>query len=264
MTATVSELPDVGRSTELIAGDTADTCRVRYADGWLYLRRALTVYARALDGSTIYRRGLGLRPFSPFGIGHAPEPVREAFDTFAEYAQQLARGYGVCALWCDCMPAEPKCEDCGETIEPDPAGSEDVWHHSGPDGHDRNADHAPRPPEDYSDETGGREDLEPDAELSAHWLDQCAAWLAEQYADLLLYAERMGPWTGTDDRGHGTDSVMARAGHDYWLTRHGHGTGYWDRGLGELGERLTDAAKALGEDWPGHGWDNGDGTAVLA
>jgi hypothetical protein len=32
-----------------------------------------------------------------------------------------------------------------------------------------------------------------------------------------------------------------QAGHDFWLTRCGHGAGYWDRGLGEVGERLTAA-----------------------
>jgi hypothetical protein len=31
-------------------------------------------------------------------------------------------------------------------------------------------------------------------------------------------------------------------GHDFWLTRNGHGAGFWDRGLGEIGQRLTDAA----------------------
>lgn len=36
-------------------------------------------------------------------------------------------------------------------------------------------------------------------------------------------------------------------GHDLWLTRNHHGAGFWDRGLGDLGDRLTDAAHALGE-----------------
>lgn len=36
-------------------------------------------------------------------------------------------------------------------------------------------------------------------------------------------------------------------GHDLWLTRGHHGAGFWDRGLGELGERLTKAAHRLGE-----------------
>lgn len=29
------------------------------------------------------------------------------------------------------------------------------------------------------------------------------------------------------------------AGHDLWLTRNGHGAGFWDRGLDELGKRLA-------------------------
>jgi hypothetical protein len=28
-------------------------------------------------------------------------------------------------------------------------------------------------------------------------------------------------------------------GHDFWLTRNGHGAGFWDRGLGEIGIKLT-------------------------
>jgi hypothetical protein len=43
----------------------------------------------------------------------------------------------------------------------------------------------------------------------------------------------------------GMDSEQA--GHDFWLTRNGHGAGYWDRGLGERGERLTDACRPYGE-----------------
>lgn len=37
-----------------------------------------------------------------------------------------------------------------------------------------------------------------------------------------------------------------QAGHDFWLTRNGHGAGFWDRGLGEVGERLTKASKPYG------------------
>ena len=40
-------------------------------------------------------------------------------------------------------------------------------------------------------------------------------------------------------------------GHDYFLTRNGHGAGFWDRGYSaDLGEALTQAAKAEGtDDW---------------
>ncbi len=37
------------------------------------------------------------------------------------------------------------------------------------------------------------------------------------------------------------------AGHDFWLTRNGHGAGFWDRGLGEIGTRLSDASRPYGE-----------------
>jgi hypothetical protein len=40
-----------------------------------------------------------------------------------------------------------------------------------------------------------------------------------------------------------------QAGHDFWLTRNGHGAGFWDRhGLdGPVGEALRASAKAFGE-----------------
>lgn len=36
-------------------------------------------------------------------------------------------------------------------------------------------------------------------------------------------------------------------GHDFCLTRNHHGAGFWDRGLGELGKALTEAAHPYGE-----------------
>lgn len=38
-----------------------------------------------------------------------------------------------------------------------------------------------------------------------------------------------------------------QAGHDFWLTRNGHGAGFWDRGLGGLGEALTRACERFPE-----------------
>ena len=35
-------------------------------------------------------------------------------------------------------------------------------------------------------------------------------------------------------------------GHDFWLTRNHHGAGFWDRGLGALGDRLTKEAHVYG------------------
>lgn len=36
-------------------------------------------------------------------------------------------------------------------------------------------------------------------------------------------------------------------GHDFWLTRNGHGAGDWDRGLGGVGLKLYEAARDCGE-----------------
>lgn len=35
-------------------------------------------------------------------------------------------------------------------------------------------------------------------------------------------------------------------GHDFWLTRNGHGAGFWDRGYGAIGEALSKASKVYG------------------
>ncbi len=45
--------------------------------------------------------------------------------------------------------------------------------------------------------------------------------------------------------GNGDDYGVAQAGHDFWLTRNGHGAGFWDRGLEDVGAALTAAAHAV-------------------
>lgn len=50
---------------------------------------------------------------------------------------------------------------------------------------------------------------------------------------------------------HQASTGYEMAGHDFALTRNGHGAGYWDGDLPEaLGDRLTKAAEKLGECWP--------------
>lgn len=45
-----------------------------------------------------------------------------------------------------------------------------------------------------------------------------------------------------------TDRDAGTNGHDFWLTRNGHGAGFWDGDLSDdLGTRLTDAAHVYGE-----------------
>lgn len=45
---------------------------------------------------------------------------------------------------------------------------------------------------------------------------------------------------------HRSHTGWSYAGHDFWLTRNRHGAGFWDRGLGVLGERLSDTARVYG------------------
>ena len=42
---------------------------------------------------------------------------------------------------------------------------------------------------------------------------------------------------------------VEQIGHDYVLTTGGHGAGFWDRGLGELGDKLTEACHADRHEW---------------
>jgi hypothetical protein len=44
---------------------------------------------------------------------------------------------------------------------------------------------------------------------------------------------------------HNNNYDSSRAGHDFWLTRNGHGVGFWDRDLGEVGKKLSDIATNL-------------------
>lgn len=62
----------------------------------------------------------------------------------------------------------------------------------------------------------------------------CAEFMEANAADLAAYTES----TGRD---------MESAGHDFWLTRNGHGAGFWDRGSHPCLERLSNAARRCGE-----------------
>ena len=68
----------------------------------------------------------------------------------------------------------------------------------------------------------------------------CTKFMADNGEDLELFGNVMGVSETKPD-------FSGSAGHDFWLTRNGHGAGFWDRGLGELGDRLSKASKAFGE-----------------
>jgi hypothetical protein len=60
------------------------------------------------------------------------------------------------------------------------------------------------------------------------------------------------------------DYSEIQAGRDFWFTRNGHGVGFWNRDLGQVGDDLADIAREFGEVYP---WfadhvDNGDAPFV--
>ena len=66
--------------------------------------------------------------------------------------------------------------------------------------------------------------------------DAEAFWEAFGYVLLSLdYGERGENWLSAE-----------LAGHDFALTRNGHGTGFWDRGLGAIGDMLTEECEPYG------------------
>lgn len=88
------------------------------------------------------------------------------------------------------------------------------------------------------DDTFGIDDFAPEAIAEA--IRHCEEFEKFNAADCDAYREQR-----TYDGAQGT--VDDYLGHDLWLTRNRHGAGFWDRGLGALGERLTAAAHDMGE-----------------
>ncbi|TIU88857.1 MAG: hypothetical protein E5W06_00380 [Mesorhizobium sp.] len=61
----------------------------------------------------------------------------------------------------------------------------------------------------------------------------CRAW-QEANAELLAAAYNVATQPDYD---------AAAAGRDFWYTRNGHGVGFWDRGLGQVGDKLSAACR---------------------
>lgn len=70
-------------------------------------------------------------------------------------------------------------------------------------------------------------------EFTAEAEEACADFCEAMASDLERYA-----------RGFSS----ASAGHDFYLTRNRHGAGFWDRGLGALGERARACAHPCRQD----------------
>ncbi|MFN7186001.1 MAG: hypothetical protein ACK5VE_06515 [Alphaproteobacteria bacterium] len=72
------------------------------------------------------------------------------------------------------------------------------------------------------------------------------ATLDQQRAECLdFYTANASLWAGQYGHPHYSDDALA--GQDFWLTRNGHGAGFWDRDLpDDIGDTLTDMAEPYG------------------
>ena len=77
------------------------------------------------------------------------------------------------------------------------------------------------------DENYGTDDIAPDALQKMR--EDCVNFLEYAADDLAL-----------------SELGDAAIGHNFWLNRNGHGAGFWDLGLDDVGDRLSDAAKSFG------------------
>lgn len=110
-------------------------------------------------------------------------------------------------------------------------------------------------------ESGGREHLDVQAGDESYIRDLCVQFVEEHRADCEAYVEIMEreQWNAEYDS-------SSRLGHDLRLTSGGHGAGFWDRGLGELGDRLTkacDHGTVYSRRGGGDVWDAGNGFAAF-
>lgn len=66
--------------------------------------------------------------------------------------------------------------------------------------------------------------------------------------DEYLEKHKSASWAGYSQDHYPWQVAMGQMGHDLVLTSQGHGAGFWDRGDGELGDKLTALAKTYSED----------------
>lgn len=69
-----------------------------------------------------------------------------------------------------------------------------------------------------------------------------ATWSADSEREALADVTGFITQAGALLDGMGASAI----GYDFWLTRNGHGVGFWDRGLGERGDKLSSIAKGMG------------------
>lgn len=78
------------------------------------------------------------------------------------------------------------------------------------------------------------------AELDSRTIDEVSLPSLEKASkDVDSFIEKAGSLlNGMDEE---------QIGHDFWLSRNGHGAGFFDRGLGEIGDKLQELSRQFKE-----------------
>lgn len=158
--------------------------------------------------------------------------------SIATFLDRMVSGYLAAASWTGASFDGRRCANCLHLVGNAPAATTGLTKCFG-------CGHATEALDGYDPDTGEGGVLEdarklewhPDARRRA--IDVCREFYLDNSADCEAarhYASRNAP------------EPWEQVGHDIWLTRNQHGAGFWDRGYGPLGQRLTEAAHALGED----------------
>ena len=83
------------------------------------------------------------------------------------------------------------------------------------------------------DDLESLEDFEVSSQLKGEAFHICLGFYDENEQDCQLFVEQY----------NSEYDLWECLGHDLWLTSAGHGVGFWDRDLDELGDRLTEASE---------------------
>lgn len=86
------------------------------------------------------------------------------------------------------------------------------------------------------------------SDIVKDFIDRVPADLIEQYLEQIKNAQY-----------HSRNHALNLLGHDLYLTSEGHGAGFWDRGLNELGDKLTEFSKSCATI---HIWYDGENNKI--
>jgi len=164
------------------------------------------------------------------------KPVTAA-DLFRS-ADSFTRAYVLTALWSSTEYAYGECPCCGERRLLNRYPEKEFIEQAMCSAEGCGTREIPNP--DPMEDNYGVTDFAP--ATMAELLADCARFQAE-------HGETISAAIATGEVKCGPDfAEYGRAGHDFWLTRNGHGAGFWDGDWPEpMAKALTDAAKDFGE-----------------